>query len=119
DTAMEIIETCYDLNSRNILAAVHDNVYLDSYDETIANFYGYRGVNNTDDFVVGKIKKHLKENPTLMLLYPDEEHVDTLTTRLNELETEMVDHRNWGEPLNVIEVMNKQMNKAEALKKVA
>lgn len=119
DTAMEIIETSYDLNSKNILAAVQDHVYLDSYDEAIANFYGVKKGQSTDGFFVGKIKEHLKDNPTLMLLYPDEEHVDTLTTRLNELETEMVDHRNWGEPFHVIEVMNKQMNKAKALKKVA
>lgn len=119
DTAMEIVETCYDLNSKNILASVHDDVYLDSYDEAIAAFYGIKNGQPDDSFVVGKVKKHLKENPTLMLLYPDADHVDTLTNRLNELETEIVDHRNWGEPFHVIEVMNKQMNKAEALKQVA
>lgn len=119
DTAIEIIETCYDLNSRNILAAVHDDVYLDSYDQAIADFYGVKKGEPNDAFFIGNVRKYLKDNPTLMLLYPDAEHVDTLTNRLNELETEMVDHRNWGEPLHVIEVMNKQMNKAEALKKVA
>ncbi|HLR72781.1 MAG TPA: Cof-type HAD-IIB family hydrolase [Pseudogracilibacillus sp.] len=119
DTAMEIVETCYDLNSENILAAVHDDVYLDSYDEAIANFYGVKNGQFDHSFVVGNVKQHLKENPTLMLLYPDADHVDTLTNRLNELETEIVDHRNWGEPFHVIEVMNKQMNKAEALKQVA
>lgn len=119
NTAMEIVETCYELNSKNILAAVHDSVYLDEYDEAIADFYGVNKYKKDDAFVVGKVKEHLKENPTLMLLYPDKENVDTLTTRLNELETEIVDHRNWGEPFHVIEVMNKQMNKAEALKQVA
>lgn len=118
-TAMEIVETCYDLNSKNILAAVQDNVYLDSYDEKIADFYGFRSNKQDDSFIVGKVKEHLKVNPTLMLLYPEEEQVDTLTNRLNELQTEIVDHRNWGEPYHVIEVMNKQMNKAEALKQVA
>lgn len=119
DTAMEIVETCYELNSKNILAAVHDAVYLDAYDEMIANFYGVNPKKEDDSFIVGKVKDHLKENPTLMLLYPETKHVDTLTNRLNELETEVVDHRNWGEPFHVIEVMNKQMNKAEALRQVA
>ena len=119
DTAMEIVETCYELNSKNILAAVHDAVYLDSFDEDIANFYGVKPKQTDDSFIIGKVKDHLKENPTLMLLYPETKYLDTLTNRLNELQTEIVDHRNWGEPFHVIEVMNKQMNKAEALKKVA
>lgn len=119
DTAMEIVESCYDLNSKNILAAVRDHVYLDAYDEAIANFYGVPPGEKDDSFIVGKLHEHLKDNPTLMLLYPHEDQVDTLTERLNELETEIVDHRNWGEPFHVIEVMNKQMNKAEALKQVA
>jgi len=119
DTAMEIVETCYDLNSKNIIATVQDAVYLDTYDEAIADFYGVNNKKADDAFIVGKVKEHLKENPTLMLLYPEIDHLDILTNRLNELETEIVDHRNWGEPFHVIEVMNKQMNKAEALKKVA
>src|SRR5699024_7571748 len=39
--------------------------------------------------------------------------------RVNEVVTELVDHRNWGETFHVVEVMNKQMNKAEALEELA
>src|SRR5699024_6195964 len=42
-----------------------------------------------------------------------------LTNQLDELKTDFVDHRTWGAPFHVIEVMNHSMNKREALKRVA
>ena len=117
DTAMEIVDSCYHYQSKNILAAVQDDVYLDQYDQKIADFYGYKEEN--DGFIVGNVKERLKANPTVMLLYPEEKYISQLTSQLDQLQTEVVDHRNWGAPFHVIEVMNKQMNKEEALKKLA
>jgi len=116
-TAIEIVEACYEFNSKNIIAAVHDSIYLDQYDENILGFYGPK--KKEDAFYIGPVIEKLKEDPTLMLLYPEKENVDILTNHLNDLHAEVIDHRNWGEPLHIIEVMNKQMNKAEALKVVA
>ena len=114
-TAIEIVEACYELNSKNIIATVHDSIYLDQFDQTIVDFYG----SQDDGFIVGRIKEKLFENPTLMMLYPDENNLDILTNHLNDLHAEAIDHWNWGAPYHIIEVMNKQMNKAEALKKIA
>ena len=114
-TAIEIVEACYELNSKNIIAAVHDSIYLDQFDQTIVDFYG----SQDEGFIVGRIKEKLLENPTLMMLYPNENNLDKLTNHLNDLHAEAIDHWNWGAPYHIIEVMNKQMNKAEALKKIA
>lgn len=114
-TAIEIVEACYELNSKNIIATVHDSIYLDQFDQTIIDFYG----SQDDGFIVGRIKEKLLENPTLMMLYPDENNLDILTNHLNDLHAEAIDHWNWGAPYHIIEVINKQMNKAEALKKIA
>src|SRR5690625_4476488 len=38
-TALEIVEACYELNSKNVLAAVQDFIYLDQFDENIVDFY--------------------------------------------------------------------------------
>lgn len=117
DIAMEIAEASYDLNSRNIVAAVFDYVYLDQFDERIVSFYGDDSWKR--DFVIGRITEKLRENPTLMMLYSDEENIDALMDHLSEFHAEAVDHWNWGEPHHIIEVMNKDMNKAIALRKVA
>ncbi len=116
-TALEIVEACYELKSKNVLAAVHDFIYLDQFDENIVNFYGPK--KQDDAFIVGRLIEKLTENPTLMMLYPDENQVQTLTNHLNDIHAEVVDHWNWGAPYHIIEVMNKRMNKAEAVKKIA
>lgn len=116
-TALDIVEASYELNSKNVLAAVQDSIYLDRYDQNIVDFYGT--VKIEDGFYIGRLKEKLKENPTLMMLYPDKKNVETLTNHLNDVHAEVIEHWNWGAPYHIIEVMNKQMNKAEALKKIA
>lgn len=116
-TAIEIVEACYELNSKNVIAAVHDSIYLDRFDQTIIDFYGPGKLD--DSLIIGRIKEKLIDNPTLMMLYPEEKNLHKLTNHLNDLHAEAVDHWNWGAPYHIIEVMNKQMNKAEALKKIA
>ena len=116
-TAMEIIDLNYSLHSKNILAAVQDDVYLEKYNQDIAEFYGKDKAD--DSLVIGQLKHNLKFDPTVMLLYPDIDQLDRLTDQLNDLKTDFVDHRNWGSPFHVIEVMNKSMNKREAVKKIA
>ncbi|MEI3604915.1 Cof-type HAD-IIB family hydrolase [Pseudogracilibacillus sp. SE30717A] len=116
-TAIEIVKACYELNSNNVLATVYDHIYLDQFDENIVNFYGPN--KQKEAFIIGRLIEKLTENPTLMMLYPNKNEVQTLTDHLNDLHAEVVDHWNWGAPYHIIEVMNKRMNKAEAVKKIA
>lgn len=115
-TALEIIDASYQMNSKNILAAVHDAVYLDKFDQNIMNFYQ---PTEKDPFHIGNVVDRLKEDPTLMLLYPDKNTLPTLTDYLNDMHADIIDHRNWGEPFHIIEVTNKSVNKAIALHQVA
>lgn len=116
-TASDIIEISYSLNSKNILAVIHDNVIIDQFDENIVNFYEQGS--DSGQIRIGSLKNELKENPTLMMLYPDIDQLDRLTEHLNTIHAEAIDHRNWGEPYHIIEIMNKRMNKAIAIKRVA
>lgn len=116
-TAQDIVEICYTLNSKNILAVIHDDVIIDRFDERIISFY--EDGSDSGNVLIGSVKKKLQENPTLMMVYPDYEQLDALTKHLNDIHAETIDHRNWGEPFHIIEIMNKSMNKAIAVKKVA
>src|SRR5699024_12687637 len=111
---MEIVETSKQYQFKNFFANVQNNIYLDTYDEAIANFYGFTQTNN--EFIVGDMKDSLKDEPTGMLLYPDERYLPELTEKLNQLQTEMVDHWNWCAPFHVIEVLNIVANKGDAIK---
>lgn len=117
-TAKNIVEISYSLNSKNILAVIQDNVLIDRFDEHIVNFYD-EGAKDVGQILVGPLLKKLQENPTLMMVYPDVNHLDTFTKQLNDIHADVVDHRNWGAPFHIIEIMNKQTNKGKAIKKVA
>lgn len=117
DTAQDIVEICYTLNSKNILAVIHDDVIIDRFDEKIVSFY--EDGSDSGQVLIGSVKKKLQENPTLMMVYPEYDQLDALTEHLNEIHAETIDHRNWGEPFHIIEIMSKSMNKAIAVKKVA
>lgn len=116
-TAKDIVEISYSLQAKNLLAAIEDNVIVDRFDKHIVNFY--EAGSDTGTLMIGPVKDKLKEEPTLMLIYPDENNLEKLTEYLDEVHAHAIDHRNWGAPFHIIEVMNKSMNKAVAVKKVA
>lgn len=115
-TALDIIDVSFQLNSKNILAAVKDAVYLENYDQHIMDFYK---PTENDPFHIGGLVDKLQDDPTLMLLYPNEDTLPQLTSYLDDSHASIIDHRNWGEPFNIIEVTNKSVNKAIALHRVA
>lgn len=116
-TAKDIVEISYSLQSENLLAAIEDNVIVDRFDENIVKFY--ESGSDTGQLMLGPLKDKLNEEPTLMLIYPNLKTLDRLEKYLDETHSHHVDHRNWGSPFHIIEVMNKSMNKAIAVKKVA
>lgn len=120
-TALEIVDLSYQLKMKNIVATDNDMVYLDRYDVDIISYLDQAQDKTDDGFIVGNIKDELKIDPTLLMIYPDEREstMDIFTKELDGLHTEIIEHRNWGAPFNIIEIMSKGINKASAIKQVA
>jgi hypothetical protein len=117
-TAKKIIEACYDLRVNNILAEVMDDVYIETYDSRIANFFDE--AKEEPPFVIGNLKQRLEEDPTTILVYPGEEQqISKLSDHLDDYHAEVIEHRKWGAPSHVIEIIRKGMNKAVGLHKIA
>lgn len=116
-TAHKIIEACHDLRVNNILAEVLDDVYIDSFDSKLIGFFDE--IENEAPYVIGNLKQKLEEDPTSILVYPEEEQVQQLRSHLDGYHAEVIEHRKWGAPWNVIEIIKKGMNKAVGLKKIA
>lgn len=116
-TALRIVEACHDLNVHNILAEVHDSVYLDQYDKDIINIFH----SHTDDppFVIGNLKNKLRTDPTSLLIHPKENKIQPLKKHLDDEHAEVIEHRDWGGPWNIIEIIKKGINKAVGLEKLA
>ncbi|MFB1050067.1 Cof-type HAD-IIB family hydrolase [Paraliobacillus sp. JSM ZJ581] len=116
-TAKEIIQTCYDLNVKNIMAEVSDDVYLDRYDEELM------AILHTDKeespITIGSLKNQLKVDPTSLLIHPNDSYIASLRKKLDHDHATVIEHRKWGAPWNVIEIVRKGMNKAVGLQRIA
>ncbi|WP_407272399.1 Cof-type HAD-IIB family hydrolase [Radiobacillus sp. PE A8.2] len=115
-TALKIVQTCYDLNVHNVLAEVKDDIYLDQYDEELMDIFG---ANEQNKITIGSLKNELQEDPTSILIHPREDHIQQLRDRLDDEHAEVIEHRKWGAPWNVIEIVRKGLSKAVGLQKIA
>lgn len=117
ETALSVVETCYELNVHNILAEIEDHVFLDQYDEEIINLFQDDG--QESPFTIGSLKNELRDDPTSLLIHPKEDHIGQLRSHLNEHHAEVIEHRKWGAPWNIIEIVKKGLSKAVGLQKIA
>lgn len=117
-TAHRIVEACYGLNVHNILAEVMDNVYMDRYDEKIMEIFQ---TTRQDDspITIGSLKNKLQTDPTSLLIHPKEDNINSLRQHLDDFHAEVIEHRKWGAPWNIIEIVKKGLNKAVGLQKIA
>ncbi|SDJ87489.1 Cof-type HAD-IIB family hydrolase [Sediminibacillus albus] len=115
-TAKKIIQTCYELEVNNIMAEVEDTIYLDQYDEELMEIFH---TDQSNPVTVGSLKNHLSEDPTSLLIHPQEEHIKELRTHLDDKHASVIEHRKWGAPWHVIEIVRKGLSKAVGLRKIA
>ncbi|WP_067730692.1 Cof-type HAD-IIB family hydrolase [Oceanobacillus damuensis] len=116
-TAHTIIDACYELDVNNILAEVMDDVYLDSFDQDIIDIF--QETQNEPPYIIGNLKEKLNSDPTSVLVHPKKDHIQQLRSHLNDYHAEIIEHRKWGAPWNIIEIIKKGMNKAVGLQKIA
>ncbi|KGX92670.1 haloacid dehalogenase [Pontibacillus halophilus JSM 076056 = DSM 19796] len=113
-TARKIIHTCYELGVKNILAEVRDDVYLDRYDEELMEIFH----SSKTPFNIGPLTNHLEDDPTSILIHPEVDKIHELRQSLDDEHASMIEHRKWGAPWHVIEIVRKGLNKAVGLQKI-
>ncbi|MRH43360.1 Cof-type HAD-IIB family hydrolase [Aquibacillus halophilus] len=116
-TAKKIIQTCYELEVKNIMAEVEDYIYLDRYDEELMEILNFE--KQDSPVTIGSLKNELNQDPTSLLIHPREDHIKQLRQSLDDEHASVIEHRKWGAPWNVIEIVRKGMNKAVGLNRIA
>ncbi|WP_070119806.1 Cof-type HAD-IIB family hydrolase [Bacillus marinisedimentorum] len=114
-TARHIIESANDFDAKNILAEVVDDVYLHKYDK---EFHAVFSMGNPK-VTTGDLLKYLADDPTSILIHPHDHNVDEIREHLDTRHAEVIEHRKWGAPWHVIEIVRKGLNKAVGLKRIA
>ncbi|ENH96166.1 HAD superfamily hydrolase [Gracilibacillus halophilus YIM-C55.5] len=115
--AQQIIQTCYDLEVGNIFAEVQDQIFLDRYDQEIIDVFVEP--NNKELITIGSLKNELTNDPTSLLIHPNNHQVETLRQYLDDQHASIIEHRKWGVPWDVIEIVRKGINKSVGLHKIA
>lgn len=111
-TAISVVETCYEMDVENIIAQTFDSMFIDKHNEEIVNVFKTLG---NPDLQFGKLQEILKQDPTSLFIYPKAEQVDLLNAHLNEHHAEAISHRTWAAPWNIIEIVKKGLSKAFGL----
>ncbi|MDA3129181.1 Cof-type HAD-IIB family hydrolase [Aliibacillus thermotolerans] len=115
EVAKMIIDTCQRFQVNNILAEVLDEIYVHSYDETFTDLFAVKIRPNA----YGNLKQLLTEDPTSLLVYPQEETAEQLRQLISGKHAKWVEQRSWGAPYYMIEIIRSGNNKANGLRKVA
>lgn len=114
-TAHNIVEAMEDYQINNILAEVMDDVYLHYDDRELIDVINL----GNPKLQMGDLRLHLHHDPTSILIHADENHVNDIRSHLSQVHAEVIEHRRWGAPWHVVEIVKKGLNKAVGLQKVA
>ncbi|WP_318615744.1 Cof-type HAD-IIB family hydrolase [Sporosarcina sp. YIM B06819] len=111
----EVVDALQQFPIRNIVAEVMDDVYMHYHDEKLLDIFSY----GNPHIMKGDIRNHLQVNPTSLLIQAEEQSVDAIRRHLGEVHAEVIDHRRWGAPWHVIEVIRHGLHKAVGISHVA
>ncbi|TDM12505.1 Cof-type HAD-IIB family hydrolase [Macrococcus lamae] len=115
EIAREIFSHVKNLKIKNIIAEVKDNVFFHYHDE-----YLFEGFTMGHPLVTtGDLMENLTEGPTSILIQAEEANVPAIRHHLSEVYAESIEHRRWGAPYPVIEIVKKGINKSVGVDYVA
>lgn len=99
----------------NLIAEVMDDVYLHNSDDKLHSLL----TNGNPRITKGNLKLNLLEDPTSLLIQANENYVPLIRQHLHDVHAELIEHRKWGAPFPVIEIVRKGLNKAVGISKIA
>ncbi|TDL35335.1 HAD family phosphatase [Jeotgalibacillus sp. S-D1] len=111
----DIVEACQDFQFHNIVAEILDDVYLHFHDEKLLDIFSF----GNPAIQTGDLRTYLPASPTSLLIHAEEKDVDDIRAHLSQVHAEVIDHRRWGAPWHVIEIVKSGLNKAVGIKLAA
>lgn len=115
DVVHEVVESMHDFNFHNIVAEVLDDVYVHHHDEKLMDIFKF----GDPLITTGDLRNYLKVDPTSLLIHAPVEKVQLIHDHLTSVHAEVIDHRRWGAPWHVIEIVKSGMSKAVGLDRVS
>ncbi|REB11193.1 HAD family phosphatase [Sporosarcina sp. BI001-red] len=113
--AKDVVDAMADFNLKNIVAEVMDDVYLHYHDEKLLDIFS----SGSPKIQEGDIRQLLQVNPTSLLIQGGKGMADPIRKHLEEVHAEVIEHRRWGAPWEIVEVIRHGLNKAVGISKVS
>ncbi|MGG0276358.1 Cof-type HAD-IIB family hydrolase [Bacillus rhizoplanae] len=114
-TAQEIVRACMDFGVENIYAEVIDDVYVKQVDADKKHIFEF----GSPKIFTGDLLDILQEHPTCLLIDAHESKSNSIRQHLTDMHAEVIDHRKWGAPWPIIEIVKSGLNKAIGLQKIS
>ncbi|KAA0966742.1 HAD family phosphatase [Sporosarcina sp. ANT_H38] len=111
----DVIDAMQQFTFHNIVAEVMDDVYMHHHDEKLLDIFGFGDPKITQ----GDIREFLQVDPTSLLIHAADDKVDSIRRHLGDVHAEVIDHRQWGAPWKVIEIVRHGLNKAVGISHVS
>src|SRR5699024_4962249 len=107
----EIIQSLQNFGVSNIIAEVRDYVFLNNFDQKL--FDGFSMGNPKIE--AGDLLTSLNESPTSLLVEAEEFMIPRIKQMLTRFYAENIEHRRWGSPFPVIEIVRQGISKARGI----
>ncbi|MDW5472174.1 Cof-type HAD-IIB family hydrolase [Staphylococcus equorum] len=111
DLARNIIQSLNDFGVTNIIAEVKDYVFLNNYDQKLFDGFSM----GTPKIETGDLLTCLNESPTSILVEAEEFMIPRVKQMLTRFYAENIEHRRWGSPFPVIEIVKQGISKARGI----
>lgn len=111
----DVVDSVDKFDYENLIAEIMDDVYLHNEDEKMMHILTM----GNPQITTGNLKTHLLEDPTSLLIQATDQHITTIRQHLEDVHAELIEHRRWGAPFNIIEVVRKGLSKAVGISRIA
>lgn len=111
----DVVDSVHVLAYENLIAEVLDEVYVQTADDRLKELFNMGNPRIT----VGSLSNTLKENPTSLLIQAEDKNVPIIRKHLQDVHAELIEHRRWGAPFPVIEIVKRGLNKAVGIAHIA
>lgn len=111
----DVVESVHKYDYKNLIAEVLDDVYIHQEDELMLNSFNM----GNPRVLLGDITQTLTVDPTSLLIYAQENNIPIIRQHLQDVHAELIEHRSWGVPFPIVEVVRKGLNKAVGIHHIA
>lgn len=111
----DVVDSVDKYQYENLIAEVFDDVFIHTEDNRMMDIFKM----GDPQVTIGNLKSNLSQDPTSLLIHAEEQNVSLIRDHLESVHAELIEHRRWGAPFHIIEIVRKGLSKAVGISLIA